>query len=52
MYRFKIYDFEDNKYHEVKDYNVNSDVIGIGYFVPAQLLRTDIVLMKFVLDAS
>lgn len=52
MYRFKIYNFEDNKYHEVKDYNIDSDEVEKGYFVSADLLRTDIVLMKFVLDAS
>lgn len=48
LFRFKIYDFSDNKYHRIKDYCPDEED---SYFVPADLLRSDIVLMKFVLDA-
>lgn len=52
LFKFKIYDFADNKYHDVKDFNVDEYEVEKGYFVPAHLLRTEIVLMKYVLDAS
>lgn len=35
LYRFKIYSFSDNKYHEVKEYCAELEEQGEGYFVPA-----------------
>lgn len=49
QFRFKIYDFSDNKYHRVRDYFPDEEDSSL---VPADLLRSDIVLMKFILDAT
>ena len=34
LYRFKIYDFSQSKYNQVKDYCIENQDLEKGYFVP------------------